>query len=142
MRFPALFLFLLLSLGCEPIVMIPGGELSGEVVPIPADWKFTDAIDTVQLETRPDDPYSVNIWAVAVGDGLYFATSDTEWSGYIASDPRVRLRADGKIYEMRAAPTDDPEERAAALAALMKKYDFEPDPEQTSSSTLYRLETR
>jgi hypothetical protein len=44
-----------------PLLIIPGGELSGEVVADPVkDWSFaTDAF--VDLETRLDDPYSVEL---------------------------------------------------------------------------------
>ena len=45
---------------CGPIVMIPGGELSGTPAPVPESWDFTNEVDTIQLETRPEDPYSVN----------------------------------------------------------------------------------
>jgi hypothetical protein len=142
MRISAMLLLVLLSLGCGPIVMIPGGALSGEVQATPADWKFTDSIETVQLETRPSDPYSVNIWVVASGDSLYFATGETEWAGYVASDSRVRLRVDGKLYELKAVQTEVAGERTAVLAAMKRKYDFEPDAEQEASASLYRLEAR
>ncbi len=142
MRILSLLLPLALLMGCGPIVTIPGGALSGDVVVVPGDWKFTDAVDTVQLETRPDDPYSVNIWVAATGDALYFATSETEWAGHIAADSRVRLRVDGKIYELKATRTDSASEREAVLAAMKVKYDFEPDSGQESTATLYRLEPR
>ena len=33
---------LLVCLGCGPLVMIPGGALSGEVSAPPGDWSFTE----------------------------------------------------------------------------------------------------
>ena len=95
MRLFASMLLFVGLVGCGPIVMIPGGELSGNVEPTPANWAFTDAVDTVQLESRPSDPYSVNVWAVAVGDDLYIAAgsgTETAWAQNIAEDDRVRLR--------------------------------------------------
>ena len=145
LRIPLLLLVLVAaasSTGCGPIVLIPGGELSGEVVAAPHDWKFTDAIDTVQLETRPHDPYSVNVWAVAVGDELFVATGETAWAAHLAQDPRVRLRVDGKIYELRATRSDSAADRDAVLAAMRRKYDFEPDPGETSDAAIYRLAPR
>jgi hypothetical protein len=132
------------ALACGPLVMIPGGRLSGTVAPVPDDWSFSDDVETVQLETRPDDPYSVNIWGVAVGDEFYVASgkSDNAWATHIAADDRVRLRVDESIYELRAVRDDSADGRERFLAAAKAKYDFEPDPEQTSDATLFKLVAR
>ena len=142
LRIPLLLLALAAFAACGPIVTIPGGELAGQVVAAPDDWKFTDAIDTVQLETRPEDPYSVNIWVAAVGDELYFATGETTWASHLAEDPRVRLRVEGRIYELRATRSESAADRDAVLAAMKRKYDFEPDPEDTDGASVYRLVPR
>ena len=53
----------LLLAACGPLGPFPSGELSGELETEPvSDWSFLAAHETVQLETRPDDPYSLNIW--------------------------------------------------------------------------------
>lgn len=143
--FALTFLATLLLTGCGPLVMIPGGELSGEVKPAPSDWSFTDDVDNVQLETRPEDPYSVNVWAVAANDAIYIASgrgSDASWAKHIAEDPRVRLRVGDAIYELQAEPTSDEAELDAFLAAAQKKYDFDPDPEQRETAVLFRLRPR
>jgi len=131
-------------LACGPLVMIPGGELSGEVKPVPLDWSFSDAAETVQLETRPENPYSVNIWGVGLGVDFYVASgkADNAWAENIAADDRVRLRIDGSIYEMRAVREDTPEGRERFLAGAKAKYDFEPDPQQASDAVLFRLVAR
>ena len=131
-------------LGCGPVVMIPGGALSGPVREAPSDWSFSDAIEGVQLETRPSDPYSVNVWGVAVGPVFYIASGDADsrWALHIAEDPRVRLKLEPNVYELRATLTDDPAEHDAFLAAVQQKYDYEPDPEQRESAALFRLEPR
>ena len=104
----------------------------------------TLAIETVQLETRPDDPYSVNVWGVHVGHRFYVvaAEKDGRWARYIAEDPRVRLRLGDDLFELRAVLTDDPSELDAFLAAAKRKYDFEPKPEQRAKAALFRLEPR
>lgn len=146
MRTHAPLIALLLALGCGPLVMIPGGALSGAVKPVPGDWSFTDSVETVQLETRPEDPYSVNVWGVAAGGGFYIASGRGEsaaWAKHIAADPRVRLRVGEDIYELRAVHTTDEAEINAALEAIQKKYeDFEPDEEQRQQAILFRLEPR
>lgn len=144
MRTLSLVLAVSFLLACDPLVMIPGGSLSGEVKPAPASWSFTDAVETVQLETRPEDPYSVNIWGVAVGDDFYVASgkADNTWARAIAEDDRVRLRVEGAVYELRAVRDDSPEGRDLFLAAAQAKYDFEPDPGQASDAVLFRLVAR
>ena len=146
---PILFvvpLFLLVSsLGCGPIVMIPGGALSGTATPPPNDWSFTDEIDTVQLETRPSDPYSVNVWAIAVDSAIYVVAGsgdETTWARNIAEDDRVRLRVDDAIYDLRATLANDDVSRDAFLAAAKRKYDFDPEGQDTSKAMLFRLDPR
>ena len=131
-------------LGCGPLVMIPGGRLAGDEKPVPADWSFSDAVETVQLETRPADPYSVNIWGVGVGPDFYVASgrADNAWARYVLEDPRVRLRIEGSVYVLRAERDDSAEGRERFLAAALAKYDFEPDPEQASEAILFRLIAR
>jgi len=137
-------LLLLVGTACGgPLVMIPGGELSGPVEAVPDSWAFSDAHEDVQLETRPADPYSVNVWGVAAGDAFYVAGSnENRWAGHIAANPAVRVRIDGTIYELAATPTDEAAELEAFLAAVKKKYDWEPDDEQRAGATLFRLEPR
>ena len=141
----ALVLTLTLTLGCGPLLTLPGGALSGEIRPTPSDWSFTDSVEHVQLETRPEDPYSVNIWGIGVGDVFYVFSAfgpDAEWAQNIAADPRVRLRVEDAIFELSAAATSDDGELDAFLAAAKTKYDFEPDPEETEEWVLFRLTPR
>lgn len=132
-------------LGCGPLAWIPGGELSGAPKPAPSDWGFSDTVETVQLETRPDNPYSVNIWGVGIGSRFYVAASSREstWAENIAADRRVRLRAGADLFELRAIATEDPGEVDAFVAALERKYDYEFGPElRGGKAVLFRLEPR
>ena len=44
-----------------PLGPIPGPELAGSLVEEPVeDWSSVDAVKVVQIETRPEDPYSVS----------------------------------------------------------------------------------
>lgn len=145
-----LWMGLLLCSACgPPLGPLPGGRLSGEVVAPPADWTFTNAHDTVQLETNPADPYSVNIWGTRVGDSFYVAAGEggeATWAQHIEADPNVRLGVGGNLYELRAVRIDlddEPETRAAFLAALQQKYDFDAEEDERSSEAwLYRLDPR
>ena len=54
-----------------PFLVFPGGSLSGEVASAPpGGWPALES-GVFAVETRPGDPYSVNIWAV----GLVFSIS-------------------------------------------------------------------
>lgn len=134
---------LLAALGCGPLVMFPGGSLSGDVSPPPTDWSFSDDVDTVQLESNPDDPYSVNVWGVSTRGAFYIAgDKDNQWAHNIRANPNVRLRIDGVVYELAAAETADEADLEAFLEAAQRKYDFEPDAEQRERATLFRLSPR
>jgi hypothetical protein len=75
--------------GCgRPFVLLPGGTLEGTPAAVPESWSFTDGIETVQLETRPAEPYSVNIWATAAGEYLYVhaGANRSAWVEHIEAD--------------------------------------------------------
>jgi len=108
-----------------PVLGFAGGALSGTVEAPPDDWSFTDDWIVVEVEVRPDEPYSVNLLCAAVGDRLYVASGsgpDATWVKALAEDPEVRLRIDDRIYLLRATPVVEPAEIDAYLEALVAKY--------------------
>jgi hypothetical protein len=136
---------LLVLVACDPMGPLAGGKLDGEVAAPPSDWSFSDDTENVQLETRPAKPYSVNIWGVGLGSSFYVAAgggAENSWAQYIVDDPRVRLRVEDTLYELRGVRVEDELERERFLAALQAKYDWEPEPEQTEEAWLFRLEPR
>lgn len=141
---------LLLSLcallaGCdEPFIVMAGGALTGEAADPPADWTPLNEVEIVQLETRPEDPYSVNVWMVARGPDMYVATGagDTRWTKHLAANPDVRLRVDGKIYALEAYLVDDEAEKISIGAEYVKKYGVDEDDNWVDEGRLYRLDRR
>jgi len=106
-------LALLLLAACSggPFLVFPGGELSGEVVREPVeDWSFvTDAF--IDLETRPDEPYSVQLNYIVREGRLYIDPAEgRSWLDYIREDPRVRVRFDDRIYPCTALLVGKPGE--------------------------------
>ena len=114
----------------------PGLWLSGEVVREPVnDWDWVYDVDhpelgfTIMLETRTwyGIPHSVTILPTPRGDKLYIGGSARgerlnrefpnfkSWWANVERDPRVRLKIDGKIYEMTAALVHDPVELAEII---------------------------
>ncbi len=146
MRSPTLLTLALLALGCGPIGPVPGGRLSGKVAASPpSNWSSVDKEETVQLETRPSDPYSVNLWGAGIGDGFYLASGrggDARWVGYITEDPNVRLRVGDTIYELRAVRVEDETESQSFVQALKRKYDWEPSTQERERAWLFRLNPR
>ena len=142
--FPALALAVLIA-GCSaPFVLLPGGSLQGSTAPVPNSWAFTEAVDTVQLETHPADPYSVNIWVVALGEYLYVhaGTNRSTWVENMEADPNVRLAADGAIYELAGARVEDQEEFDRFSDGYEQKYGRRPGNENVAEAYLFRLGAR
>ena len=132
---------LLLVVGCGPFVLLPGGKLDGAAVPAPNDWSFTDDVTTVQLETRPEDPYSVNIWAVGMGSGLYLhrGAKRSSWVEHIEVNPNVRIRIGDELYDLRASRVESQEEFARFSDAYEAKYSMRPRNENVAEAYLFRL---
>ncbi len=114
----------------------PGLWLKGELVREPvSNWDWVSAVDhpvrgnTIMVETRTwyGIPYSVTILPTPRGDKLYIGGSARgerlarafpdykQWWSNVERDPRVRIKSDGKLYEMTAVLVSDPVELAGIL---------------------------
>lgn len=101
-----------LTAGCGgPFLSIPGGALAGEVVSEPVtDWSFVDSV-FLDLETRPEDPYSVELNYFVKDGKLYIDPAEGRtWYEHIKANPLVRARFAGKIYPLRAVLVGKPGE--------------------------------
>ncbi|MDJ0786890.1 MAG: DUF2255 family protein [Myxococcota bacterium] len=127
-----------------PFVLLPGGALEGSTAAPPTSWAFTDEIDTIQLETNPAEPYSVNIWVVALDEHLYVHAGENRatWVEHMDADPAVRLAAGGSIYELTAARVVDQAEFDRFSEAYDEKYGLRPRNENVAEAHLYRLSAR
>ena len=145
---PALLLAWLLAapiVACNgPFVLLPGGALEGSTAPTPESWAFTDEVKTIQLETRPADPYSVNIWVIALGEHIYVhaGANRSEWVEHMEADPNVRLRVEDSIYELAAARVETQDEFDRFSDAYEKKYGRRPRNENVDEAYLFRLGAR
>jgi hypothetical protein len=94
-----------------PFLVVPGGALRGEVVSeAPTDWSFVDDA-FIDLETRPEDPYSVELNYIVKDGKLYIDPAEgREWFEHIKADPRVRVRFGGKVYLLEAVLVGRPGE--------------------------------
>jgi hypothetical protein len=144
MRILALFLLTLLTACGDPLLILPGGALSGEPTAVPADWSAVAAVETIQVEFRPQDPYSHNIWGVGLDRDLYIATGadGTRWTPFIAADPDVRVRVGTALYDLTAVAVTDAAERVRVADAYLKKYDLDADDNWVTGALIYRLDRR
>lgn len=130
--------------GCGPFLLLPGGALEGPTAAPPADWAFSDETSTVQLETRPEDPYSVNIWAVGLGRHVYVhaGANRSSWVENMENDPDVRLQIEDVIYPLRAVRVTSQDEFDRFAVAYEHKYGSRPRNEDVNEAYLFRLEPR
>lgn len=123
---PAALLLLPLLLANGPCGPVAGGPLDGPVhSEVVTDWRFTEPLSTIEVETKPNAPLSVTTWCVTDGPTLYVPSrnaANKPWVQNVVADPRVRLRIDGQIYAGTLARVSDPEEQRRVVALLRDKY--------------------
>ncbi|MEM7099336.1 MAG: hypothetical protein AAF541_13825 [Pseudomonadota bacterium] len=96
--------------GCGgPLGMIAGGKLAGSEAPF-TDDRVPQENKVIALETRPSDPYSVNIGTFVIDGRLYVDPAvERTWYQHMQENPDVRIRFDGEdvVYTARAYPVED-----------------------------------
>ncbi|MBW2291735.1 MAG: hypothetical protein JRG94_05430 [Deltaproteobacteria bacterium] len=105
-------LIALFSIACGgPFLVFPGGQLSGEVVSEPiSDWSFVDD-RFIDIETRPGDPYSVELNYIVKDGKLYIDPAEgRSWLEHIREDPNLRVRFGGRVYPVTAVLVGRPGE--------------------------------
>src|SRR5262245_42129652 len=129
---------------CGPLLLLPGGKLDGPVKPAPASFALPGNRDTIQLETRPGDPYSVNVSGAVVDGKLYVSAGDTlsRWARNIEADPLVRARIEGDVYELRARRVTERSELEAFSVVWLSGNTFSRDPLKLGEVWVYNLEPR
>lgn len=138
-------LLLATSPGCGgeggPAGLLPGGRLAGEPTATPTDWGFAGDAGTIQLETNPAEPYSVNLAYTVLGGRFYVNAGGTEtrWAAHIAADPRVRLRLDDRLYDLRARRVTEASELEAFAEAWTSQSFFRRDPRGYDEVWLFEL---
>ena len=113
--------------GVGPWGPIAGGVLWGETVTTPPDgWSFVDRVAEVQVETHLGPlPWSVTTWCFSHQGRLYISSRNClskRWVKNVLRNPNVRVRIDGRIYQLRAVRDEDPTVGEALLRQMMLKY--------------------
>ena len=127
-----------------PLPFLSGGKLGGMDNPTPQSWSIVGDFGFVQLETNPQDPYSVNIAYTVMNEILYVnaGDSETQWVKNMNANPNVRLRMDDVIYRLKAERVTRKDEIAAFGEAWTSKSVFHRDPTELDEVWIYRLVTR
>ncbi len=130
--------------GCADWLPFSSGALDGEVVANPADWSAVAEPSIIQFETQGKTPYSVNLWVIGEADKLYvFAGPNrSTWVEHIETNPNVRLRSGGNIYELTATRVTDADEFEWFAQAWETKYGNRPRNENVDETWLMRLSSR
>lgn len=132
-------------MGCSAdFIPFSGGELTGEVVPVPEDWGLLTDIEVIQLETNPDAPYSVKLWAIGMDDIVYVhaGANRAAWVEHMEQNPNVRLKAGDLLYELSAQRVTEQPEFDAFSSVYEVKYGNPPRNGNVKEAYLFRLSGR
>ena len=135
---------LLLS-SCEgPLPFMAGGKLTGTESDAPVRWLLEADSAVAQLETRPENPYSINLTYVQSDGRFYIYAGDTRtnWVSHIEDNPLVRIRVDDTVYSARAERVQGGAEFSRFAAIWANLSVFQRDPLAFEEVWLYRLEPR
>ncbi len=120
---------ILLLAGCNgPMAWFPGGAMKGPEASA-TDWpSVIGSAETLDLETRPEDPYSVRVGFVLRDGQLYIdPAEERRWYAHLAANSAVRVRFSETIYPARAVAVTDPEE-LAGFDPTRRVFRLEPGP--------------
>lgn len=108
-----------------PLGPIPGGPMSGPVVDATEPFDWSGAEDEIEIEVRPEQPWSLTVWRAVVDGDLYIPSgngAERRWTQVTIADPRVRVRSQGRIQEGCLVRIEDPATRGQVRAELGKIY--------------------
>lgn len=119
--------------GCGgPCGPFPGGRLAGLEFPYPSlGFGAYREVETVAVEVGGDDPYSVQTWAIVLGDEFYvpadFFNPGKRWPYLALENPEARLRIGEEIFEGSLHRVTDEERVQALRVETARKYEIEED---------------
>jgi hypothetical protein len=122
-----------------PLGPIPGGAFRGPVDPNPnPDWSNLEKV--IELEIRPQKPWSLSVWNVVIDGELYVPSAmgaRRRWTQVAIVIPLARVRTHGRIYERRIEKVEDPELRKRIGGAVAARYGFDPPAGTEEDPTWY-----
>ena len=116
---------------CQPEDESPGLWLSGnENSSRVSDWRFTDDIQEILIETRTWYflPHSTTIWCVQFEGNLYLGSYGSElkfWEKNIERNPQARLSINSDLYRVNVLRIQDLASNQQISEVYSRKYDME-----------------
>ena len=93
----------------SPVLIFSGGTLAGPVSDTDS-FTFAAQYKLLQLEVRPEDPYSVNLRVLLHDNQLYIdAAENRRWHKYLKLNQDVRIKLGDSVYRATAVRVSDPE---------------------------------
>ena len=124
-----------------PLGPIPGGPIRGEAsAEDPGDWTFAGAEPTLELQVGDR---SRTVWFVTHERILYVAAAEAErkrWPAEVVADPRVRIRAAGRVYDRKLVRIDDEALRNAVGRTFETRYSTTLEPEAKARVWVFRVD--
>ncbi len=111
-------------------ISIGGPFRSGEVAPSPQSWDFLKDREEIEIQTL-QPATSRTVWVPVVDDRLYIVSGYMnstlgrfwkQWPTYLEQDNRIRIRADGRIYEQRLERITEGPITAQVMSEVARKY--------------------
>ena len=125
--------------GCS-YLPFSGGALKGEERAAMEDWSSVADVSIIQLETNPNEPYSVNLWMIADGADLlvYGGDSHAQWAQNIDADPAVRVKIGDYVYPLQGKRETDEAAFRAFVVMWDNKYGSDRSDSTAADTYLYR----
>lgn len=129
--------------GCD-FIPFSGGKLDGDIKPIPDGWPEVTEADVIEIETNPNEPYSVKLWVIVMDDKPYIhaGANRATWVEHLESNPELILGHEGSLYELAAVRVTNDAEFKALREIYKDKYGNYPRNSNIGEIYLYRLEPR
>jgi hypothetical protein len=94
-----------------PVAIFPGGAFQSDEGTA-TSWAFASAYPTLELELRPEAPYSVALGFVMRDDKIYIDPLEgRQWFEYLKANQDVRVRFEDTVYKATAVLVEDEAEK-------------------------------
>jgi hypothetical protein len=96
--------------------------------------------DTIELQIRPERPWSLHTYAIPYRGELFvpsFFASRRRWVPVALADPRVVIRVGRHLYERRLERVDDPALRAGLMEVMATRHGYARDGVIARDTTWY-----
>ncbi len=102
--------------------------MSGTVSDEPPDWSRVGT--TVELQIRPDDPWSLRAYAIPHRGELYvpsFFAERRRWVPVALGDARALVRIGDRLFPRKIERIEDASLRSELIVAMAEHHGYEPE---------------